>query len=373
MPSSGYSHTNADAVYADMEHLAEQGINIWYDEGIPAGRVWRAEIANAIGNASQFIFFISQESLRSSHCLSEVEYALDHGKQIIPVYLDDSLLPAELELVLNRVHALFRHEDPRYLEHLHSALLLETAPPAPHQVKRRQRPGLLPLLVFISICASVLAIYTGWSGREVEAPAATSKPEAFALYRQGQELMKRWDKGDNLDNAIALFRSAAALDPDFALALARKTDALRIRYALSGDTGYLEEAQQSIDTALRLNPGLAPVQVALGRIAATQGNIDIAFAAVERALEIDPHDAVANQAMAVIYKMQGRQEDAEASYRTALSLDPDNLSIRDSYATFLYSQSRYEDAAAQWRLVIDEAPDNFVAVSNLGSCLSELG
>lgn len=37
-------------------------------------------------------------------------------------YLEDCSLPPELDLVLNRVHALFKHKDAAYLEHLPDAL-----------------------------------------------------------------------------------------------------------------------------------------------------------------------------------------------------------------------------------------------------------
>ena len=40
-----YAHSDADSVYADLVELRNNGVNIWYDEGIPAGSSWRGEIA----------------------------------------------------------------------------------------------------------------------------------------------------------------------------------------------------------------------------------------------------------------------------------------------------------------------------------------
>ena len=117
-----YSHQDADTVYDDLQELNSKGINLWYDEGISAGSAWRGEIATAIKGAKKFIFFISETSLKSAHCLREVDYALSHEIEIIPVYLEECSLPAELDLVLNRVHALFRNKDARFLEHLLEAL-----------------------------------------------------------------------------------------------------------------------------------------------------------------------------------------------------------------------------------------------------------
>ncbi len=185
--------------------------------------------------------------------------------------------------------------------------------------------------------------------------------------------MKRWDKGTNLDDAIRLFREAAAEDPAFALAFARLADAERIKYALTRDRTWLDAAGRSADEAVRLNPGLAPVQVALGRIHGMRGSNDLAFAAFERALAIDANDPEANQAIARQYERLGRLEDAEASYRKALSLDPENLSILDAFANFLFRQGRFEEAVREWRAVIRLAPDNAAALVNLGSALSETG
>ena len=40
-----YSHRDTDTVTRIMETLRAQGFNIWYDDGINPGSVWRDEIA----------------------------------------------------------------------------------------------------------------------------------------------------------------------------------------------------------------------------------------------------------------------------------------------------------------------------------------
>jgi len=112
-----YAHADQD-VYPEIMWLQNQGVNVWYDEGISAGKVWRAEIARAIQFASKFIYYVSATSVQSEHCNREVNYALDKGIDIIPVYLDESKLTPELDLALNRVQALHRADDARYRQHL---------------------------------------------------------------------------------------------------------------------------------------------------------------------------------------------------------------------------------------------------------------
>lgn len=370
-----YAHADSDSVYPDLIELQGHGINLWYDEGITAGSSWRAEIAGAIKGARRLIFFISAASLQSSHCLREVDYALHHDVDIVPVYVEECALPAELDLVLNRLHALFRYKDSRYMEHLLDSLEDKgLAAFVPHTPKSKRR--LAFSLLAAAAVALAVTVWLQWGGPRQAGPGSAVRvetPSAYDSYLEGLKLMERWDKGDNLVTAIGLFQKAKDLDPEFALAYARLADALRLRYAISGEDAWLEEAVVDANEALRLNADLAPVQVVLGRIQLTQGNIDLAYASLQKALAIDPNDAGANQAMAKVYERQGRLEDAEAAFRKAVVLNPDSLLFRDSYANFLYRQNRYEEAAAQWRAVIRQAPDHFGALVNLGSALSETG
>jgi tetratricopeptide (TPR) repeat protein len=370
-----YAHKDAAVVYADLVHLRDNGVNIWYDEGIPAGTSWRGEIAGAIKGAQKFIFYVSEHSLKSSHCLREVDYALSHELEIFPVYLENCVLPAELEFGLNRVQALFRHQDDRFMERLLAALRGSQAVARVRSAARRRKPRWALLLV---VAAVVLAssIWLQW-GKPADVQRTNAPPSAassaYDQYLEGLSLMRRWDKDDNLDRAIRLFDEAAGIDPDFALAYARLAEALRVRWAITREDEWLEEAAAYANEALRLNPRLAPVQVAVGQVQAAQGNTDLAFAAFERALQIDPNDAAANQAMARVYESKGRPDAAEAAFLKAIALDQDGLLFRDSYANFLFRQGRYDDAAEQWRSVIRLAPDHFGALVNLGSALSELG
>ena len=371
-----YAHKDAELVYADLSDVNARGINLWYDEGISGGSSWRAGIAEAIQGAGKLLFFISESSLQSTHCLREIDYALNHDLDIIPVYLDDLALPAELELVLNRVQALFRESDPRYMDHLHEALNEATGPAKLRSIAKNQRRHfVLPILALsVIVLASGFFIQTNLQ-RETKQiiEKTTTSPNAFDRYLQGMTLMARWDKDDNLELSASFFKEAIALDPDFALAHARLAEVNRIQYALSGDDDFLAEAVTHIEKAAKLNSGLAPVQVNLGRIHAAQGNLDLAFVALEQALSLDPNDATANAAIALLYEKQGRLEDAEAAFGKSIALEPNNLLNIDAFANFLYRQNRFEDAAQQWRDVIRLAPDHFAALTNLGASLGQSG
>ena len=86
------TRTQNQAVYTEIRRLQDQGVNVWYDEGISAGRVWRTEIVTALEGASKFLYYISEASLESVHCNREVDYALDKELEVVPVYLDQTEL-----------------------------------------------------------------------------------------------------------------------------------------------------------------------------------------------------------------------------------------------------------------------------------------
>jgi Tol biopolymer transport system component len=117
-----YAHEDADVVYPELAWLRDQGINIWYDEGISAGTNWRASIGDSLMHADRVLFYLSHASLVSDHCNREVNLALDESKELVPVYLETLELTSDLKVGLNRVQALHREKDTEYRQHLLGAL-----------------------------------------------------------------------------------------------------------------------------------------------------------------------------------------------------------------------------------------------------------
>jgi hypothetical protein len=117
-----YSHEDSVVVYPELQWLHEQGVNVWYDEGISAGSNWLARIGDSLTNASHVLFYISEHSLQSDHCNREINFSLNEGKTIIPVYLSDVELTSDLKVGLNRIQALQREQNADYQNHLLQAL-----------------------------------------------------------------------------------------------------------------------------------------------------------------------------------------------------------------------------------------------------------
>jgi TolB-like protein len=158
-----YAHDDRGVVYPEIAWLHEQAINLWYDEGISAGKNWRAAIGDSLLGASHVVFYISERSLTSDHCNREINLALDEGKDIVPIYLEDVELTSDLKVGLNRVQAIHRHEldEQEYRDELSVAMKISPAALVEQEPKPKKRSWVAPLTasVVIVLIAIVGLIY----------------------------------------------------------------------------------------------------------------------------------------------------------------------------------------------------------------------
>jgi|TARA_B100000315_G_C14593761_1_gene597472 TolB-like protein len=126
-----YAHVDADIVFPEMVQLSEQNFHVWYDDGIHPGAQWRQEIADAILHSSSFIYFVTPRSVVSQDCLKEVNFALDSRKRIIVIHLEDTKLPAGVQLALSDIQAILKYKlsTSSYHSKLQSVLRNETYAP----------------------------------------------------------------------------------------------------------------------------------------------------------------------------------------------------------------------------------------------------
>ena len=86
-----YAHKQSGAVLDTIHILHEKGWRLWYDEGIPAGSDWPANIAQHMQSCERVIFFISERALESHNCTSEIKTAARMGKPILLVRIEDAV------------------------------------------------------------------------------------------------------------------------------------------------------------------------------------------------------------------------------------------------------------------------------------------
>ncbi|MBP51722.1 MAG: hypothetical protein CMI27_01105 [Opitutae bacterium] len=105
-----YAHADKVNVYRSIREFHENGINVWYDEGIPPAGEWVEELAQAIKKSSIFVVFVSPRAADSRYVKMEVQYALSEQKEILTIFLEDTILPPGLSLCLQQFQSIFFHE-----------------------------------------------------------------------------------------------------------------------------------------------------------------------------------------------------------------------------------------------------------------------
>jgi TolB-like protein/Flp pilus assembly protein TadD len=201
------------------------------------------------------------------------------------------------------------------------------------------------------------------------------RPEAFEAYLQGRYFWNRRTKGA-LEQALARFQRAAALDSTYAPAYAGIADVYVILDAYAGAPPgeTFPRARASALRALALDDGLAEAHTALARVRLHYDR-DLPGAAAEfrRAIECNPGYATAHHAYSIYLRDVGRHDDAIAEAVLARSLDPISPIINANLGDTYFFARRYKEAIAQHRETLAMAPDFGPSHLYLGSALERTG
>lgn len=103
-----YTHKDKGDVFPIIKKLNEEGLNVWYDEGIPLNTDWMNFIMERLENCSIFLSFISPHILDSEMTKKEILSALGEEKQIVCIYLRATELTGGLKLIRN-IQGLEKH------------------------------------------------------------------------------------------------------------------------------------------------------------------------------------------------------------------------------------------------------------------------
>ncbi|HET6592122.1 MAG TPA: TIR domain-containing protein, partial [Xanthomonadales bacterium] len=163
-----YSHLDEKIVYQEIRWLQDHGVNIWYDTHIQAGSEWSDALADAIAGCARFVYFITPDSVASEHCRRELNLAIEEGRSIVAVHLQETDVPGGIRLNLNNRQAILKHRLPAetYRTSLLQALSIDravasepSAPPRTFLAGRRARLGsALTLVALVAIAAGWLSL-----------------------------------------------------------------------------------------------------------------------------------------------------------------------------------------------------------------------
>ena len=198
--------------------------------------------------------------------------------------------------------------------------------------------------------------------------------EAIACYRQALQVRPDYaDAGNNLGNALTerglyeeaaeSFQRALQARPDFADAHNNLGNALK-------KLGRLDEAVAAHCRALEIKPDFAEAHYNLGNAYKEQRNFDAAVECYQRALEVNPSYADAGNNLGNTFKDQGRLSEAADSYGAALRIDPQFAEAHNNLGNTRKDQGRLDEALACFEKAFELKPDYAAAFNNRLATLS---
>ena len=219
-----------------------------------------------------------------------------------------------------------------------------------------------------------------WLGLPPPALALSSSPnghipsaDAYIPYLQGMGLLARYDRGENLDQALVAFQNALAKDTNFALAKAALGRTEWHKYERTHDPVWLDKSVEICRSALASSPGMAQAYVTLGLVESSTGKAGQAVEHFQKALELDPMDGAALRGLARAYEKLGQTSRAEATLKEAIAHDPDYWAGHNNLGVLYANLGQYPAAEQCFLRVTQLTPDNYQGYRNLGGLYSLMG
>src|SRR5881296_937374 len=203
------------------------------------------------------------------------------------------------------------------------------------------------------------------TGQEEEVLAArpTDNVEAYDAYLRGLAYTLKTDNtAANSLGARKYFREAVRLDPKFALSWALLsyidargylTESLQPTFALR------EEARQTAETALTLQPNLGEAVLAKGYYYySCLKDYDTAVRYFEQARQFLPNSSRIPESLAYVARRRGQWDQSESYFNEAERLDPRNVDLLAQHAVSYQCLRRFPEALRKWDQVLDITPDD---------------
>ena len=192
--------------------------------------------------------------------------------------------------------------------------------------------------------------------------ATTQNAGAYEAYLKGRFLWYQ-ETHQSLQQSIAEYQRALALDPNYAAAYVGMADAYNVLggYGFEPPEEAFPKGKAAAARALELAPGLSD---AYGSLAFAGYYYDWDWGKSEelfrKALALNPNNQVAHEFYSSFLHLRGRLEEAESENRAAQQLDPVSGWLHDDLGWMLLSQHKPEAAIVEFQRATDLLP-NFPA------------
>ncbi|QTO18860.1 tetratricopeptide repeat protein [Burkholderia seminalis] len=219
------------------------------------------------------------------------------------------------------------------------------------------QPGQPDAMHFLGLLACQLKQYD--AGLALMERSLAARPDASYFNNLGNMLREC----GRLDDAIAHYRRAVALRPEFPEAHNNLGNALR-------DARVPAEAMASCSRAIELRPGYAEAYNNLGNVLQDLGELDAAAASYGKAIAFHTAYAEAHSNLGHVLRAQDKHTEAIAHYRRALELNPALRVAQRGLGAALRATGDFDGALAHARAGLE--PDDAEAHCALGISLRSI-
>ncbi|MBR8254622.1 tetratricopeptide repeat protein [Burkholderia ambifaria] len=219
------------------------------------------------------------------------------------------------------------------------------------------QPGQPDAMHFLGLLACQLKQYD--AGLALMERSLAERPDASYFNNLGNMLREC----GRLDDAIAHYRRAVALRPDYPEAHNNLGNALR-------DARDPAEAMQSCSRAIELRPGYAEAYNNLGNVLQDLGELDAAAASYGKAIAFHHVYAEAHSNLGNVLRAQERHADAIVHYRRAIELNPALRVAHRGLAIALRATDDFDGALEHARAGLE--PDDAEGHCTLGRSLRSM-
>jgi TolB-like protein/Flp pilus assembly protein TadD len=193
-----------------------------------------------------------------------------------------------------------------------------------------------------------------------EAVGSSENPAAHNAVLQSDFYFQQ-QTADSLRKSISFLQEAVRLDPKYALAYAKLSQAWRqyaASFAIEDASKAYDEARQAADKAVSLAPDLVDVRMTVGLLAM---NPQLDFRAAEKefrqVLQSSPNNAAAKNGLTLSLLAQGRFTEAEEACRQALLLDPLLTNLWFNLGRITVGTGRYKEAGEAFHKGLELQPN----------------
>lgn len=99
-----YARQSADMATSLSNDMKMFDYEVWFDRELSGGQAWWDQILTSIRRCDIFVFLLTPDSLESTACRRECNYADALGKPILPVLVADGVSISRLPPMLSQIH-----------------------------------------------------------------------------------------------------------------------------------------------------------------------------------------------------------------------------------------------------------------------------